>query len=72
MQILDKQQIKQKIKRLAIQILENNYGEEEIIMLGINNSGLGFAKLLKREMKKHTDSNIRLANLTLNPAKSYF
>lgn len=68
MQILDKQQIKQKIKRLAIQILENNYGEEEIIMLGINNSGLGFAKLLKREMKKHTDSNIRLANLTLNPA----
>lgn len=68
MKILNQQQIKQKIKRLAIQILENNYGEEEIILAGINNNGLGFAKLLKKEIKKRTNSEITLANVTLNPA----
>lgn len=68
MKILDQPQIKQKIKRLSIQILENNYGEDEIILAGINNNGLGFAKLLRKEMKKRTDSAITLANVSLNPA----
>lgn len=68
MKILNQQQIKQKIKRLAIQILENNFGEEEIILAGINNNGLGFAKLLRKEIKKRTDATITLANVTLNPA----
>jgi pyrimidine operon attenuation protein/uracil phosphoribosyltransferase len=68
MKILEQQQIKQKIKRLAIQILENNYGEEEIILAGINNNGLGFAKLLRKEIKKRTDAVITLANVSLNPA----
>lgn len=43
MKILNEAQIKQKIKRLAYEILENNYDEEELIMLGINNNGLYFA-----------------------------
>ena len=32
MKLLDGRQIKQKIKRLAIEILEQNFGEKEIIL----------------------------------------
>ena len=35
MKLLDGRQIKQKIKRLAIEILEQNFGEKEIILAGI-------------------------------------
>ena len=69
MKILEQGQIKQKIKRLAVEIVEQNFGISEIIFAGINNNGLGFAKLLIKEVKKLTDSTITLCQITLNPAK---
>lgn len=68
MKVLDKKQIQQKIKRLAIEILENNFGEEEIILAGINNNGMGFAKLLRKELTTLTDAAITLIQIKLNPA----
>lgn len=68
MKLLDKKQIQQKIKRLAIQILENNLQEEEIILAGINNNGLGFAKLLHKELKKITEVTVTLTRIRLSPA----
>ena len=68
MKILDEKQIKQKIKRLAIQILENNYSEPSIILAGINNSGMTFAKLLQKELKSGAHFNIELTQIKLNPA----
>lgn len=68
MKILDRSQIQQKIKRLAIEILENNFEEKAIFLLGINNNGTGFAKLLQRELKKITDIQIELFTIRLNPA----
>jgi pyrimidine operon attenuation protein/uracil phosphoribosyltransferase len=68
MQILNQKQIKQKIKRLAIQILEKNYNESEIIFAGINNNGLGFAKQIKREIKKVSDTLITVTQIKLDPA----
>ena len=68
MKILDGSQIKQKIKRLAIEILENNFEEKTIVLTGINNNGTGFAKLLEKELKKITEINIQLATIRLNPA----
>ncbi len=69
MKLLDKKQIKQKIKRLAIEILENNYEESEIILAGINNNGFEFAKLLQKEIRS-TGYNIKVDvyRLHLNPA----
>ena len=32
----------------VIEILEQNFGEKEIILAGINNNGLGFAKMLEK------------------------
>ena len=69
MKILEQGQIKQKIKRLAVEIVEQNFGANEIIFAGINNNGLGFAKLLIKEVKKLTDSTITLSQISLNPAK---
>ncbi len=68
MKILDHGQIKQKIKRLAIEILENNFEEKSMVLAGINNNGTGFAKLLEKELKKITDIQIQLVTIRLNPA----
>jgi pyrimidine operon attenuation protein/uracil phosphoribosyltransferase len=68
--ILNEQQIKQKIKRIAIQILEQNYDEKEVYLIGVNNNGLDFAKMLLKaiqliELEKPT---FHLNQVTLNPA----
>ncbi len=68
MQLLDQQQIKKKIERLAIEILEHNYGERELILAGINNNGLGFAKMLHNRLVEHTEMTIHLTRIQLSPA----
>lgn len=70
LKILDERQIKQKIKRLAIHILENNFNQKEIILAGINNNGMGFAKLLFEELQSLSDTTtFTLTRIRLNPAK---
>jgi len=68
MQILTDRQIRQKIQRLAFEILENNYKEKTIILAGINNNGTGFAQLLHDELVKISEVNIKLTSIRLNPA----
>ncbi len=68
MKILNQYQIKQKIKRLAIEILERNYDEEDIILAGINNKGLVFAQLLANRLKEISDTKFILTRIRLNPA----
>ncbi len=68
MQILHHRQIEQKIKRLAIEILEHNYKEPELILAGINNNGMGFARMLLTELEQITKIPIKLTQIKLNPA----
>lgn len=68
MKILSESQIRQKIKRLAIQILENNTDVSEIILAGINNKGYEFAQLLKNELSAYSKPSVSLVRLKLNPA----
>lgn len=70
MQILADRQIRQKIRRIAIEILERNYGESEMILAGLNNNGLGFAQLLLAELLPiaPADMDITLTRIRLNPA----
>lgn len=68
MKILNARQIEQKTKRLAIEILEQNYDAPEIILLGINNNGMEFAEMLLRQLVEWTDKPITLSRLRLNPA----
>jgi pyrimidine operon attenuation protein/uracil phosphoribosyltransferase len=70
MQILDDRQIRRKIKRLAIEILEHNLGEPVLILAGLNNNGVGFAQLLLDELLPlaPADMEIVLTRIRLNPA----
>ncbi len=70
MQILDDQQIRQKIKRIAIEILEHNFEEQEVILAGLNNNGLGFAQLLLAELLPLAPEGMELTltRIRLNPA----
>ncbi len=70
MQILTDRQIRQKFRRIAIEILERNYGEPEIILAGLNNNGLGFARFLLAELLPLAPegTKITLTRIRLNPA----
>ena len=68
MQILNHRQIRQKIKRLAFEILENNLEEQEIILAGINNNGMGFAKMIYKDLVELSSNSVRLISIRLNPA----
>ncbi len=70
MKILDDRQIRQKIKRLAIEILERHFGEPEIILAGLNSNGVEFAQLLLDELTPilPEDMEITLTRIKLNPA----
>lgn len=69
MEIIPHKQVKQKIKRLAIEILERNFDQEVIHLMGINNNGFRFAKLIQKEMESMGDAEIRLINVRLNAAR---
>lgn len=69
MRLLNDKQINQKLIRLAYEILENNYGEKEIILAGINNNGMHFAEMLLNQLLQLTEINLTLTRIRLNPAK---
>ncbi len=68
MLLLDTVQIQQKTERLAIEILEENYGEKEIILAGINTTGTRFAQRIQAALKGLCKSKITLTTIRLNPA----
>jgi len=68
MKILDARKISQKVNRLAIEILENNYNESGIILAGINNNGNRFADLLEAAIAKKNKIQITRATIGLSPA----
>lgn len=68
MRILTEKQIKQKIIRLAYEVAEQNYAADQIILLGINNNGYAFAKLVKKQLKKIFTGKSEVIRIQLNPA----
>ncbi|MEO1714229.1 MAG: phosphoribosyltransferase family protein, partial [Bacteroidota bacterium] len=70
MKLLDNTQIRQKITRLAYEILERNFEYSELILAGINNNGTRLAELLKAELAhiKPTVA-IHLTTIRLSPAE---
>jgi len=69
MKILNHHQIEQKIRRLAIQILEHNYDEPELVLAGINNNGFAFAGLLLQYLQQLSPIRFTLTRIRLNPAQ---
>lgn len=64
--ILDAAQVKQKIRRMAFEIYENNFKEKSIIIAGIDGQGYVLAKLLAKEVESVADMEVTLVKLTLD------
>ncbi|WP_375577679.1 phosphoribosyltransferase family protein [Marivirga tractuosa] len=65
-QILDREAIQSKIKRIAFQILENNYQEENLYILGINGGGAILAKKISEELKLISDLKPNFLSVEIN------
>jgi pyrimidine operon attenuation protein/uracil phosphoribosyltransferase len=64
--ILNKKQLLQKIKRIAFEIYEQNYKEQEIVLAGIDTNGYTFARFLKTELESISSLKAILVRITLD------
>ena len=64
--ILDKRQVKQKIKRMAYEIFEHNFKEKGIVVAGIEGQGYILAKLLAKEVEAIAPLEIKLVKVSLD------
>lgn len=72
-QILNPEQVEQKIRRMAFQIYENNFEENEIILAGISGGGYILAEKLKAILEELTEITPILFKLNIDknqPAQS--
>lgn len=67
-QILTSEEIKQKTTRIAYQIVEDNYEEKELVMLGIQPNGLNYAEKLKIEIENIGGISVSLFEIKMNKA----
>jgi len=69
--ILDKDQIRKKITRIAYQLLEDNFEENELVLAGVAERGYVLAKRLKEELNKISQTiNVTLVNISLDKESS--
>jgi len=64
--VLNSEQIKQKIIRLAYQVYENNYTEKEIVLAGITGRGYLLAQKIGEELSKIADTKLLIGEVMLN------
>jgi len=64
--ILDKETAARKLERMAYEIVENNLGEEAIILAGIRVSGSVVARCIDQLLKKISSIPTQLITLTLD------
>jgi pyrimidine operon attenuation protein/uracil phosphoribosyltransferase len=69
--VLNQTQINQKIDRLAFQIYENHYTEDEIIIAGIANNGFKLAELLKERLSNICDMKVTLVPVKVDKKNPY-
>lgn len=65
-QILDREAIQSKIKRIAFQILENNYQEENLYIIGIEGGGSILANKICEELKNISDIKAKSLSITID------
>ncbi len=69
--ILNKKQIQQKITRIAYQILEDNFDEQEIVIAGIANQGYTLAGRLKTLLEEISEVKVTLIKIDMNKASTH-
>ena len=64
--ILNKRAIAQKMKRIALEVVEQNLDEKELIIAAVNGNGEVVASNLAQELKKIHDFTIHMTTIQLN------
>ena len=64
--ILTNSQIKRKIKRISLQIIESNIEEKEVVLAGIEQNGFLLAKELDKMITELSNLNIKLCSLKID------
>ena len=64
--ILTNSQIKRKIKRISLQIIESNVEEKEVVLAGIEQNGFLLAKELNKMITELSNINIKVCSLKIN------
>ena len=70
--ILDKQTADKKLRRMALEVAERNYGNHEIILIGIKENGIVIAKKIEEYLKEVFNGTIHVLSLEIdkkNPAE---
>ncbi|MBL0310677.1 MAG: phosphoribosyltransferase [Bacteroidetes bacterium] len=65
-QLLNDDEIRQKTRRMAYQIVESNFDAKELILIGIHHNGLEYARQLKTEIEGIGSSTVLLMPLSLD------
>ncbi|MCS6973558.1 MAG: phosphoribosyltransferase family protein [Cyclobacteriaceae bacterium] len=66
--ILDSGQVKQKIRRIAYQIFEENFKEKSIVIAGIDGQGYTLAKLIAKEFEAVSAIPVTVVKVMLDKA----
>lgn len=66
--ILDAGQVKQKIRRMAYEIYENNFGEKAVVIAGIEGQGYVLAKALVKELEAISPLKPQLVRVAIDKA----
>lgn len=64
--VLDDSQVRQKIRRMAYQIFENNFSEKSIVLAGIDGQGYGLALLLGKELEMVSSLEVMIVKVMLD------
>ena len=64
--ILDQQVAEMKIRRMALEIIENNLDETELILVGIRESGSVVARIIQRMITEIADIKIELISISFD------
>jgi pyrimidine operon attenuation protein/uracil phosphoribosyltransferase len=64
--ILDRSTAEKKMRRMALEIIENNFDEKEIILAGIRESGGVVAKNIRRMIAENSDLKTELISVDLD------
>ncbi|MBL0103957.1 MAG: hypothetical protein IPP51_09505 [Bacteroidetes bacterium] len=64
--LLSEKQIEQRLNRLAYQVYEDNSGEKEIIVAGIQKSGFKIAERISTILRQISPLKVTLAEVKIN------
>jgi pyrimidine operon attenuation protein/uracil phosphoribosyltransferase len=64
--ILNAIQVKQKIRRMAFEVYEQNFKEKTVVIAGIDGQGYVLAKLLAKEVETIAPIEVKLVKVTLD------